>query len=138
MVGHVIGGEDYSMRQPRQVTRHARAALRQARASIAHFHTCLQAEQVSGGVESGAIGSAWLRDLERMYAHLSEQFFELIRHPEEELAEHCRAFFSSYDAFLDEVRRARVELARELLPTHTDREADNARGIEPGGPYASR
>jgi hypothetical protein len=126
MVGHVIAGEDYSMRQPHQVIRHARAALRQAAASIAQFRARLALEQADEELEYRAIGKAWLRDLERMHADLSERFFELIRHPDEELAEHCKAFFSSYDAFLEEVRRARVELARELLPTQTDQAGGDA------------
>lgn len=141
MVGRVIAGEDDAMRQPHQVIRHARAALRQAAASVAQFRARLAQEQADEELEYRAIGKAWLRDLERMHADLSEQFFGMIRHPDAEPAEHCKAFFSSYDAFLDEVRRARVELARELLSTQTDQasgESGHSRGIEAGGPRARR
>ena len=139
MVEHMIAGGDYSMRRPHQAIRHARAALRQAAASIAQFRAQLESERYSGVLDYRAIGKAWLRDLERMHATLSEQFFELVSNPEEAVAERCRDFFSGYDAFLDQIRNARLELARELLPTQTDQasgETGNARGTEadPKGP----
>ena len=111
----MVAGEHCAAEQSRETVRQVHVALKQAEASLVQFRLGLGVNGDNRAPRYLAIGKVWQRDLERMYACLSEQFLELAGSPPEGIARRGETFFSLHADFLQEVRKARHDLVQESL-----------------------